>query len=135
MNGVPEALVWQAEAESSFNPAAKSPVGARGLFQFMPATAKEYGLVLEPDDERLDPAKSAAAAARYLAVLHRRFGDWALALAAYNCGPARLSKALAKTGGKTFADVQSSLPAETRLYVPKIDALLQIREHTALASL
>lgn len=134
-NGVPEALVWQAEAESSFNPAAKSPVGARGLFQFMPATAKEYGLALEPDDERLDPAKSAAAAARYLAVLHRRFGDWALALAAYNCGPARLSKALAKTGGKTFADVQSSLPAETRLYVPKIDALLQIREHTALASL
>ncbi len=134
-NGVPEALVWQAEAESSFNPAAKSPVGARGLFQFMPATAREYGLALEPDDERLDPAKSAAAAARYLAVLHRRFGDWALALAAYNCGPARLSRALAKTGGRTFADVQSSLPAETRLYVPKIDALLQVRERTSLAAL
>lgn len=134
-NGVPEALVWQAEAESSFNPAAQSPVGARGLFQFMPATAREYGLALEPDDERLDPAKSAAAAARYLAVLHRRFGDWALALAAYNCGPARLSKALSKTGGRTFADVQSSLPAETRLYVPKIDALLQVRERTSLAAL
>ena len=134
-NGVPEALVWQAEAESSFNPAAQSPVGARGLFQFMSATAKEYGLSLEPDDERLDPAKSAAAAARYLTVLHRRFGDWSLALAAYNCGPARLSKALAKTGAKTFADVQASLPAETRLYVPKIDALLQVREHTSLAAL
>lgn len=133
--GVPEALVWQAEAESSFNPTAQSPVGARGLYQFMPATAKEYGLSLDPTDERLDPAKSAAAAAKYLSVLHRRFGDWALALAAYNCGPARLSKALAKTGGKTFADVQSSLPAETRLYVPKIDALLQLREHTSLAAL
>lgn len=134
-HGVPEALVWQAEAESSFNPAAQSPVGARGLFQFMSATAKEYGLALEPEDERLDPAKSADAAARYLSVLHRRFGDWALALAAYNCGPARLAKALSKTGGKTFADVQSSLPAETRLYVPKIDALLQLREQTSLAGL
>lgn len=134
-NGVPEALVWQAEAESSFNPAAKSPVGARGLYQFMPATAKEYGLSLDPADERLDPAKSAAAAAKYLSNLHGRFGDWALALAAYNCGPARLSKALAKTGGKTFADVQSSLPAETRLYVPKIDALLHLRENTSLSAL
>lgn len=133
--GVPEALVWQAEAESSFNPAAQSPVGARGLYQFMPSTAKEYGLSLDPSDERLDPAKSAAAAAKYLSVLHRRFGDWALALAAYNCGPARLSKALAKTGSKTFADVQSSLPAETRLYVPKIDALLRLRENISLAAL
>ena len=133
--GVPEALVWQAEAESSFNPAAQSPVGARGLFQFMPATAREYGLSLEPADERLDPAKSAAAAARYLSRLHDRFGDWSLALAAYNCGPARLSKALARTGARTFAGVQSSLPSETRLYVPKIDALLQLREHTSLAAL
>ena len=134
-NGVPEALVWQAEAESSFNPSAKSPVGALGLYQFMPATAKDYGLSLDPADERLDPAKSAAAAAKYLSKLHDRFGDWALALAAYNCGPARLSKILAKNGGKTFADVQSSLPAETRLYVPKIDALLHLRENTSLSAL
>ena len=101
----------------------------------MPSTAKEYGLSLDPADERLDPAKSAAAAAKYLSVLHRRFGDWSLALAAYNCGPARLSKALAKTGAKTFAGVQSSLPAETRLYVPKIDALLHLRENTSLDAL
>ena len=134
-NGVPEALVWQAEAESSFNPSAQSPVGARGLYQFMSATAKEYGLSLEPADERLDPAKSAAAAARYLSVLHKRFGDWSLALAAYNCGPGRLSKTMAKTGAKTFAEVQSSLPAETRMYVPKIDALLHLRENTSLSAL
>ena len=133
--GVPEALVWQAEAESTFNPSAKSPVGALGLFQFMPPTAKQYGLSLDPDDERLDPAKSAAAAAKYLSALHRRFGDWALALAAYNCGEGRVSKTMAKTGGKTFADIQSSLPAETRLYVPKIDALLHIRENTTLSAL
>jgi membrane-bound lytic murein transglycosylase D len=133
--GVPEALVWQAEAESTFNPSAKSPVGALGLFQFMPPAAKQYGLSLDPNDERLDAAKSSAAAAKYLSALHRRFGDWALALAAYNCGEGRVSKTMAKTGGKTFADIQSSLPAETRLYVPKIDALLHLRENTSLSSL
>lgn len=126
--GLPEALVWQAEAESSFNAAARSPVGAVGLYQFMPATAEQYGLKLSPKDERLDPYKNAAAATRYLTYLHKRFGNWPLALAAYNCGEGRVSRTMKQTGGKTFADIQSALPAETRMYVPKIAALLHLRE-------
>lgn len=126
--GVPEALVWQAEAESSFNPAARSPAGAVGLFQFMKATAKEQGLKTEPADERLDGAKSAGAAARYLKALHKRFGDWRLALAAYNAGPARVGRLLKETGGRRYEDVAERLPAETRMYVPKIEALVRLRE-------
>lgn len=130
--GVPEVLVWQAEAESSFNPAARSPAGAVGLFQFMKATAKEQGLNLEPVDERLDGEKSAGAAARYLKALHGRFGDWRLALAAYNAGPARVSRLLKAAGGRRYEDVADRLPAETRMYVPKIEALVQIREGAGL---
>ena len=126
--GVPPELVWQAEAESSFNPAARSPVGAAGLYQFMPATAQEFGLRLSPADERLDALKNARAAARYLKQLHARFGDWSLALAAYNCGQGRVSKSLRASGGRTFDDIHDQLPAETRMYVPKIAALVQLRE-------
>lgn len=129
---IPPELVWQAEAESTFNPAARSPVGAVGLYQFMPATAREYGLSLSPVDERLDAMKNARAAARYLKYLHGRFGNWPLALAAYNCGQGRVSKALAAAGGTTFDDIHDRLPAETRMYVPKIAALLHIREKTDL---
>ncbi len=75
--GVPPELVWQAEAESTFNPAARSPVGAAGLYQFMPATAKQFGLSLSPEDERLDALKNARAAARYLKQLRGRFGNLA----------------------------------------------------------
>ena len=126
--GVPETLVWQAEAESSFNPAARSPAGAVGLFQFMKATAKEQGLQTEPADERLDGEKSAGAAARYLKALHKRFGDWRLALAAYNAGPARVGRLLKETGGRRYEDVAERLPTETRMYVPKIEALVRLRE-------
>lgn len=127
--GVPAELVWQAEAESSFNPAARSPVGALGLYQFMPATAQQYGLRLSPEDERLDALKNARAAAKYLKTLHGRFGNWPLAFAAYNCGEGRVSKTLRAHGGKTFDDIHDKLPAETRMYVPKIAALVQIREN------
>ena len=130
--GVPPELVWQAEAESSFNPAARSPVGAAGLYQFMPATAQEFGLRLSPADERLDALKNARAAAKYLKQLHARFGDWSLALAAYNCGQGRVSKSLRASGGRTFDDIHDQLPAETRMYVPKIAALLQLRENADL---
>lgn len=126
--GVPAALVWQAEAESTFNPSARSPAGAVGLYQFMPATAQQFGLSLKPQDERLDAIKNARAAAKYLKLLHRRFGDWPLALAAYNCGQGRVSGVLNKTGGRTFDDIHDKLPAETRMYVPKIAALVQLRE-------
>ena len=126
--GVPAALVWQAEAESTFNPSARSPAGAVGLYQFMPATAQQFGLSLKPQDERLDALKNARAAAKYLKLLHGRFGNWPLAFAAYNCGQGRVASVLSKTGGRTFDDIHDKLPAETRMYVPKIAALVQLRE-------
>ncbi|HEY0965886.1 MAG TPA: lytic transglycosylase domain-containing protein [Opitutaceae bacterium] len=125
--GVPPELVWIAEAESSFNPSARSPVGARGLFQFMPATAKEMGLQTFLPDERTDPEKSARAAARYLKRLHGRFGEWPLALAAYNAGEGRVGRTLTVRGTKDYAAVADSLPAETRMYVPKVLALVSAR--------
>lgn len=128
--GVPPAFVWQAEAESTFNPEARSPVGAAGLYQFMPATAQQFGLSLSPEDERLDALKNARAAAKYLKLLHGRFGNWPLVFAAYNCGEGRVSKALRTQNGKTFDDIHDKLPAETRMYVPKIAALVQLRENT-----
>ena len=133
--GVPAALVWQAEAESTFNPSARSPAGAVGLYQFMPATAQQFGLSLKPQDERLDAIKNARAAAKYLRMLHGRFGNWPLAFAAYNCGQGRVAGVLSKTGGRTFDDIHDKLPAETRMYVPKIAALVQIRENADLERL
>ncbi len=130
--GVPPALVWQAEAESSFNPAARSPAGAAGLYQFMPATAQQFGLRLSPDDERLDALKNARAAAQHLKLLHARFGDWPLAFAAYNCGESRVAKLLRSQNARSFDDIHDRLPAETRMYVPKIAALVQLREHANL---
>lgn len=132
---LPPELVWLAEVESGFNPRARSPVGAAGLYQLMPATAKGLGLSLTPTDERLDPEKNAAAAAKYLAELHGRFKDWPLTLAAYNCGPGRLQSALTKYKAKTFDEVARRLPAETQMYVPKMDAVLGRRERTSLAKL
>lgn len=129
--GVPPELVWIAEAESSFNPSARSPVGARGLFQFMPATAKEMGLKTFLPDERTDPEKSARAAARYLRRLHGRFGEWPLALAAYNAGEGRVGRVLTARKAKDFAGASDGLPAETRMYVPKVLALVAARSGLA----
>lgn len=134
--GMPEELIWQAEVESSWNPAARSPVGAAGLFQFMKPTAAEMGLRTENPDERLDALLNAAAAARYLRQLYGRFGDWSLALAAYNCGGGRVNKLRReseKGDAAKFEDIYAKLPAETKLYVPKIDALIQLREGKTLA--
>ncbi len=133
--GVPPALAWLAEAESTFNPRAVSPVGAKGLFQLMPPTARELGLSTFLPDERTDPAKSARAAARYLKRLHARFGDWPLALAAYNAGPGRVERTLQRRRGRTFADIAPALPAETRMYVPKVLALLATRAGVAPGAL
>jgi membrane-bound lytic murein transglycosylase D len=124
---VPPELVWLAEAESSFNPSARSPVGARGLFQLMPETAKEQGLGVFLPDDRTDPEKSARAAARLLRGHYQRFGSWPLAIAAYNAGPGRVSRLLEKSPSKTYAAIASSLPAETRMYVPKVCALVTTR--------
>ena len=125
--GVPPELAWLAEAESSLNPAARSPAGAKGLFQFMPDTAKAMGLGTFLPDERTDPEKSAHAAARYLKSLHGRFGDWPLAFAAYNAGEGRVARLLASHRPKTFAGIADALPAETRMYVPKVCALVAVR--------
>jgi membrane-bound lytic murein transglycosylase D len=129
--GVPPELAWLAEAESSLNPSARSPVGAKGLFQFMPATAKAMGLSTLLPDERTDPEKSARAAARYLRGLHGRFGNWALALAAYNAGEGRVSRTLAARGAGSFTAIADALPAETRMYVPKVCALIATRTGVA----
>jgi membrane-bound lytic murein transglycosylase D len=125
--GVPPELAWLAEAESSFNPVARSPVGAIGLFQFMPATAASLGLDISRPDERTDPDKSARAAARYLRQLYGRFGTWPLALAAYNAGEGRLSRTLTARRATDYAGVAAGLPAETRMYVPKVCALIALR--------
>lgn len=129
--GVPPELAWLAEAESSLNPAARSPAGAKGLFQFMPDTAHSLGLGTFMPDDRTDPDKSAHAAARYLRTLHGRFGSWPLALAAYNAGEGRVGRALAARHVTDFAGVASALPAETRMYVPKVHALIATRAGVA----
>ena len=129
--GVPEALVWLAETESSFNPRARSPAGARGLFQIMPETARGLGLSLFPFDQRTHPERSARAAAVYLKSLYARFGDWPLALAAYNAGQGRVARTLAARGATDFAGIAEHLPAETRLYVPKVLATVNSRTGVA----
>lgn len=126
--GVPEELAWISEVESTFNPLALNASGARGLFQFMPATAREQGLKLRPRDERVHPEKSARAAAALLRRLHATFDSWPLALAAYNAGEGRVRRALEAGGASTFAEIAETLPAETRLYVPRVLATLTVRE-------
>lgn len=133
--GLPDELVWLAEVESSFDPRARSPVGAVGLFQFMPPTATRFGLNPERPDERLEPEKSARAAAAYLRFLYRQFGSWPLALAGYNAGEGRVGRALRQRRASTFEEIVDALPMETRLYVPKIAAVIENREGVALAAL
>lgn len=125
--GVPGELAWLAEAESSLNPSARSPAGAKGLFQLMPDTAHALGLGTFLPDERTDPEKSARAAARYLRTLHGKFGTWPLALAAYNAGEGRVARTLASRRTKDYAAIADALPAETRMYVPKVCALIATR--------
>ena len=132
---LPPQLVWLAEVESSFNPQARSPAGAAGLFQLMPGTARSLQLALGPRDERLQTDKSAHAAARHLRRLHEHFGTWQLALAAYNAGEARVDQLLKKSRGRTFDAIADRLPAETRMYVPKVDATLRRREGLGLDEL
>ena len=132
--GVPAELVWLAEVESAFDPLALSPAGARGLYQLMPGTARELGLKTNLPDERADPQKSAEAAARRLGALYRRFDDWPLALAAYNVGAGYVQRALKENSATTFAEIAPFLPLETRMYVPKVLAVLQVRAGVTLVS-
>jgi membrane-bound lytic murein transglycosylase D len=127
---LPKALAYLPVIESAYLPALTSRAGAHGIWQFMPETAREYGLRVDWwVDERADPAASTRAAAEFLADLHRQFdGDWPLALAAYNCGPGRVRRTLDRTGATTFWELldQSALPKETRGYVPTFFATLLI---------
>jgi len=133
---VPAELVWIAEVESSFDTRAKSPAGAAGLFQLMPATARGFDLSVNMlRDERLHPEKNARVAARYLRRLYQRFGDWRLAFAAYNAGETRVAGLLRKRKTTSFDAIAGDLPAETQMYVPKIEATVWKRENMALADL
>jgi soluble lytic murein transglycosylase-like protein len=130
---MPQGLIYLAMIESGFNPTAKSPVKARGLWQFMSPTARQYGLKVRGRvDERVNPARATDAALEYLSDLHDRFGSWYLAAAAYNTGQGRVSRVLKQVTGKTkgtdadFYRIASRLPKETREYVPKLIAAARI---------
>lgn len=117
---LPLELKYLPVIESALNPSAKSHVGAGGLWQFMPATGRLYGLEVNSlIDERCDPYKSSKAAVAYLKDLYAIYNDWMLVIAAYNCGPGNVNKAIRRSGGKTdYWDIYEYLPRETRGYVP-----------------
>jgi peptidoglycan lytic transglycosylase D len=124
--GVPQDLIYLAQAESGFHPLAVSRVGARGIWQFMASRARGYGLSHDMYvDDRQDPEKSTRAAARHLKDLYNQFGDWYLAMAAYNSGPGTVQAAVKRTGYADFWELyrRNVLPKETRNYVPIILAV------------
>ena len=131
--GLPLELKYLPVIESGLNPNATSRVGAAGLWQFMATTGKQYDLQIDSYiDERRDPEKSSYAAARMLSDLYKQFGDWTLALAAYNCGPGRVNSAITKAGGGTdFWAVYQHLPKETRGYVPAFIAANYVMNYYA----
>jgi membrane-bound lytic murein transglycosylase D len=122
--GLPTDLVWLSLIESGHNPNIVSPAGAVGLWQFMPETARTYGLTVDRwVDERQDPERETQAAVRYLADLYHRYGSWDLAMAAYNMGHGGLSRAIKKFNTNDFWELarhEAGIPWETTLYVPKI---------------
>jgi membrane-bound lytic murein transglycosylase D len=126
---LPKGLAYLPVIESAYMPTLTSRAGAHGIWQFMPDTAREYGLRVDWwMDERADPEHSTRAAAKYLRDLHRMFDDWSLALAAYNCGPGRVRRTLEQSGARSFWELLDSglLPKETRGYVPTFYATLLI---------
>jgi len=127
--GLPKELKYIAVIESNLSTGATSNVGAGGPWQFMPYTARDYGLVVNPYlDERRDYYKSTHAAARYLLTLYRQLHDWLLVMAAYNGGPGRVYSAMKSSGSKNFWDLQFYLPAESRTYVKRFIATHYIME-------
>jgi membrane-bound lytic murein transglycosylase D len=132
--GVPQDLMYLAQAESGFHPLALSRAGARGMWQFMASRAVDYGLRRNWwMDERQDPEKSTRAAARHLRDLYNEFGDWYLAMAAYNSGPGTVQHAVERTGYADFWELyrRGVLPGETRNYVPIIVAMTIIGKNPA----
>src|SRR5208282_4288048 len=132
--GVPQDLIYLAQAESAFQPLALSRAGARGIWQFVQWRGNEYGLKRSWwVDERLDPEKATRAAAQHLRDLYGLFGDWYLAIAAYNCGPGNVQKGVERTGYADFWELykRNVLPQETQNYVPIILAMTLIAKDAA----
>ena len=130
---LPLELKYLAVVESGLNPKARSHAGARGLWQFMYATARGQGLRIDSYiDERRDPVRSSEAACLFLKKLYNQYGDWYLALAAYNAGPGNVNKAIRRSGGKkNFWEIRYFLPRETRNYVPAFMAVVYLMEYHA----
>lgn len=127
--GLPKELKYIAVIESNLNAAATSPVGAGGPWQFMPYTAREFGLrVTSFVDDRRDYHKSTHAAAKYLLTLYKEMHDWLLVMAAYNGGPGRVYSAMKKSGSKNFWNLQYYLPEESRTYVKRFIATHYVME-------
>jgi membrane-bound lytic murein transglycosylase D len=132
--GMPQDLIYLAQAESAFQPLALSRAGARGIWQFVPWRGNEYGLRHTWwVDDRQDPEKATRAAAQHLRDLYGMFGDWYLAMAAYNCGPGNVQKGIERTGYADFWELyrRNVLPRETKNYVPIIVALTLIAKDAA----
>lgn len=128
---LPKEIKYLAVIESRLEANAKSHMGAKGLWQFMYKTGKAYGLKISSRiDDRLNTLKATKAACSYLTKLYTMFGDWNLALAAYNCGPGNVRKAIRRAGGATnYWKIQKYLPRETRKYIPKFYATLYLFEY------
>jgi membrane-bound lytic murein transglycosylase D len=121
--GMPESLKYLPIIESGLRPDVTSGAGAAGLWQFMKPTARMFDLKINRMvDERRDPVKSTYAAAEYLQYLHDKYNDWTLAIAAYNCGPGNVNKAIRRSGSTNFWELEKYLPRETRNYIPKFIA-------------
>jgi membrane-bound lytic murein transglycosylase D len=137
--GLPPQLAYLPFIESGYSPRALSHAGARGIWQFMPATGRRYGLkCCGAHDERTDPAKSTAAAAAYLGDVFTLFGDWGLALAAYNAGEGKIQRLVRETGARNFFELaarnhtvspERRLRRETLYYVPRFIAMVRIMEN------
>ena len=129
--GLPLEFKYLAIVESALNPIAVSKMGATGLWQFMYNTGKMYNLKINSYyDERRDPIKSTHAACRYFKDMYKIYGDWLLVIAAYNCGPGNVNKAIRRSGGKrNFWEIAKYLPSETRGYVPAFIAITYVMHY------
>lgn len=128
--GLPEIIKYIPIIESDMRPDARSRAGALGLWQFMKPTAKMYDLTMTGQiDERMNPRAATDAATDYLQKLYNQFGDWTLAIAAYNCGPGNVRKAMRRSGKKTYWGIRAFLPKETRYYIPKLIAAAYLMKY------
>lgn len=133
--GIPQQLAWLAEVESTLDPAAVSRSGATGLFQFKREAAARFDLIHANADHRSVPDKSARAAARYLAHLYSRLGDWTLAIAGYNAGEGCVERLMKQHKATSYEAIAPHLPPQTQVYVIKVMTILTQRENITLSAL